>query len=116
MALVANPQGVVIMPLVANPEGVAMLGGGVGEGVTEAMVRNCIEQDLARYPEHRAKAAAIQDILIVADESVSSDSYAQDITEAYSRHMRAGGWDEPDGLHIFETNLPLVTVYVAYGI
>jgi hypothetical protein len=79
------------------------------------MIRDFIQKDLARYPELRAKAAAIQEIVIVTDESVSSSDYAQNMTQLYLKHMRRGGWESPEGLHIFETHLAQVTVYIAYG-
>lgn len=107
MAVVNNPHGTIV---------IGMSGGSEVEGITERMVLDFIEKDLARYPALRTKAAAIQDILIVSDESISSGSYAQDMTQAYLRHMHARGWESPEGLHIFEIRLAQVTVYIAYGI
>jgi len=109
----------VALAVIVNPQNAAIFntaGGGAGEGVSEDMVRDWIERDLTRYPEHRSKAAAIEDVVIVTDESVSSDNYAQDVADAYTRYMRAGGWAQPDGLHIVEMDLALATVYIAYGI
>ena len=107
LAVVDNPSGTIVMDV---------SGGGTSGGVTEKMVRDFIQKDLARYPELRGKAAAIQEIAIVTDESISSGNYAQDMTQAYVRRMGAGGWERPEGLHIFETHVAQVTVYVAYGI
>lgn len=106
LAVVDNPGGAIVMD---------MSGGGTSGGVTEKMIRDFIQKDLARYPELRGKAAAIQEIAIVTDESISSANYAQDVTQAYLRHMGAGGWEKPEGLHIFETHVAQITVYIAYG-
>ena len=111
----------VALAVVINPGGTIVLdgssgGAGSGEGVSDNIVRDCIERDLTRYPELRAKAAAIDEIVIVSDEDVSSSDYAQDMMQCYVRRMEAGGWARPEGLHIFETFLGPVTVYIAYGI
>ena len=105
LAVFDNPSGAIVVDM----------SGGAGGGVTEKMIRDFIQKDLARYPELRAKAAAIQEIVIVTDESVSSSDYAQNMTQLYLKHMRRGGWESPEGLHIFETHLAQVTVYIAYG-
>jgi hypothetical protein len=106
LAVVDNPGGAVILD---------MSGGGAAGGVTEKMIRDFIQKDLARSPELRAHAAAIQGIAVVTDESISSSNYAQDMTQAYLKHMRQDGWARPGGLHIFETHVAHVTVYIAYG-
>jgi hypothetical protein len=104
LAVVSNPQGGKMMDVSSG-----------GSGVTEKMVRDFIEKDLGRYPEHRAKANAIKEIVILTDEPISSRTYSQDMTQCYLKHMNAGGWARPEGLHIFETHLAQVTVYIAYG-
>ena len=109
----------VALALVHNPGGTFILnasGDTVAGGVTEKMVRDFIRSDLARYPELRAKAAAVQEVVIVSDATVSFSDYAQDMTAAYLRYMNQGGWARPGGLHIFETILAQVRVYIAYGI
>jgi len=42
-------------------------------------------------------------------------NYAQDMTKCYVKRMQAGGWAVPGGLHIFETIMASVKVFVAYG-
>ena len=79
------------------------------------MIRDFIQKDLARYPELRAKAAAVEEIIIVTNEKISSEDYAQDMLHCYVKHMESGGWAPPSGLHIFETLLGPVKVYIAYG-
>jgi len=110
LAVVVNKAGVVV---------VSVAGDGTVDSsgdVTPAVVRDLIEKDLARYPELRSKAAAIDEIVILSDEAVSPSSYAQDMMQCYVRQMAAGGWAEPEGLHIFESFLGPVVVYTAYGI
>ena len=110
----------VALAVVVNPEGAIVInashGGIDSRVVNESMVRDFIHKDLARYPELRAQAAAIQDIVIQSDGSVSSSNYAQEMIQCYVRSMNANGWARPDGLHVFETFLGSVVVYVAYGI
>lgn len=109
LAVVDNPGGAKILSV--SQSGIE--GGG---SVTAGMVRDFIQKDLARYPELRAKAAAIQDVVILTDERISSANYAQDMMQCYVRHMNAGGWARPGGLHIFEMHLGPATVFIAYGI
>ncbi|HPO12237.1 MAG TPA: hypothetical protein PLI09_02240 [Candidatus Hydrogenedentes bacterium] len=108
LAVVDNPKGSIIMDMSGGDTG------GAG-GVTPKMIHDFIKQDLSRYPHLRAKAAAIQEIVILSDEHVSSGNYAQDMTQCYLKHMRSGGWAEPESLHIFEILLADVTVYIAYA-
>ena len=109
LAVVDNPKGAIVLD--------ASKGGDLtSDGVTPSMVRDFIEKDLARYPELRTKAASIEEVVVVSDESISSGNYAQDLMQCYVRRMRSGGWDSPKGLHIFETFLGSVRVYIAYGI
>ena len=109
----------VALAVVDNPSGAKIIGmssgGGVASGVTTKMVRDFIEEDLVRYPELHTHAVAIQDIVILTDEDISSANYAQDMTQCYLKHMGAGDWAKPEGLHIFETLIAQVTVYIAYG-
>ena len=107
-AVVVNPGGAIVID--------ASHGGIDSGGVNESMVRDFIQKDLAKYPELRAKAAAIQDIVIQSDGNVSSADYAQDMMQRYVQNMNGKGWARPEGLHIFETFLGSVVVYVAYGI
>jgi len=106
LAVVDNPGGTIVID---------MTGDGAPKGVTEKMIRDFIKQDIARYPELSSKAAAIEEIDIVTDENISSANYAQDMMQAYIKRMTIGGWEKPDGLHIFETHVAQVTVYIAYG-
>jgi hypothetical protein len=85
--------------------------------IDENMVRQWITDDLERYPEHRPKAAAIDQIVILPHEDISPITYAEEIRNRYLAQMEANSWEAPEGLHIFEAVLgPGVTVYVAYGI
>lgn len=109
LAVVMNPTNAVIIDAVGH-------GSSAGSGMSAGMVRDFIVKDLKRYPDLCAAADAIEEIFISTDESISPSSYAQDMTRCYLKHMRAGGWAAPEGLHIFETFVGPVTVYVAYGI
>jgi hypothetical protein len=111
----------VALAVVFNPSNTLVIGGtseGQGDtvdGVTDGIIRNSIEKDLARYPELRQKAAAIQRIVIVGDEPISPDNYAQDMVKCYLQGVKNEGWVKPHNLHIFETFLAQVTIYIAYG-
>ena len=108
LAVVVNPQGVLVI------DG-SKSSGATCSGVSESMVRGFIEKDVARYPELREKAAGIEEIVITGDENISMANYAQDMTKCYVKRMQAGGWAVPGGLHIFETIMASVKVFVAYG-
>ena len=80
LAAVVNPQGALVIGMFDDSSG-------SGSGITEKMVRDFIDKDLRRYPELRTKAAAIQEIVIVSDEPISSSAYAEDMTRCYLKHM-----------------------------
>ena len=106
LAVVVNPSGAMVIDATrAAP----------GTGVSPAMVRDFIEKDLTRYPDLRPKAAAIEEIVILSNEPISSDNYAQDMTRCYVKHMLDHDWQHPEGLHIFETFLGPIVIYIAYG-
>ena len=89
--------------------------GGITGGVTKALVRDLIKDDASRNPKLRPKAAAIQDIAIATYEGISPTNYAHDMAQAYLRNMTAGQWRRATGLHVFQTHLGPITVYVAYA-
>lgn len=103
--------------VVMNSKGAAISVPGMSSNgsVNEDMVRHWIDQDLERYPEHRAKAAAIKEIVILSSENISPIHDTKDITNCYLTQIEANNWATPDGLHIFEAFLGPVTVYIAYG-
>jgi hypothetical protein len=109
----------VALALVHNPTDAVLLNPGdpaAGNGVSVEMVRDFIAKDLARYPALRSAAAAIQEIVVVADDGISRDDYARDVTRRYLAHMAMGDWAQPQELHIFETFVGPIVVYAAYGI
>jgi hypothetical protein len=114
-----NPSGNmgknVALAVVMNPSGALIISGGAGDSINEDSVRKWINQDLQRYPELRSKVAAIEKIVILNDEKISSADYAQGMTNCYLRQMAVNSWAQPEGLHIFEMLLGPVTVYIAYG-
>lgn len=105
------------LAVVMNSTGVAIFapGSSTDDSINENMVRQWITQDLERYPELRAKATAIEEFVILSNETISPINYAEDIKNFYVTQMEANNWATPDGLHIFETFLGPVTVYIAYG-
>jgi hypothetical protein len=105
--------------VVMNSAGVAVFDPGLSvdeeDSVNEDMVRQWVNQDLERYPDLRAKAAAIEEIAILSNESISPTNLAEDMKNCYVAQMEANNWATPDGLHVFEAFLGPLTVYVAYG-
>lgn len=109
LAVVVNLGGAIVIDAAGR-------GGGSSGGISTEMVRSFIDQDIDGNPHLRSKAAAIEEIVIMTDEKISSSAFDQDMAKCYLKHMRANGWACVGRLHVFETFIASVTVYVAYGI
>jgi hypothetical protein len=77
------------------------------------LVRKWIEQDLKRTPELRSRADAIEQFVVVADEHVAVETYAQDMASLYQRLAYTHQWRPVGRLHIFEI-LSVGRAYIAY--
>ena len=110
----------VALAVVVNPTGALLIGESSDgadptESVTQEMVMEFIDRDLDRHPQLCAKVDAIHDVVILTDQRISEEDYAEDMAQCYVRHMEAGEWAPADGLHIFERLVGPITVYVAYA-
>ncbi len=108
LAVVANPGNAVI---------VGMSGNEITSGrVNEQMIRDFINKDVKRFPDLQSKVDAIEEVMVVSDERISPENYAQDMARCYLKYMNSGDWASVGNLHVFETFIASVTVFIACGI
>lgn len=110
----------VALAVVVNPGNATIIGMSGNEitsgGVSEQMIRDFINKDVKRFPDLQSNVDDIEEIMIVSDERISSENYAQDMARCYLKYMNSGDWASVGNLHVFETFIASVTVFIAYGI
>jgi hypothetical protein len=107
-------KNVALAVIVVNPFAPSSVSQRVGT-INQDTIRTMINQFLEAHPQERAKAAAIEEIVIVSNEDISEANYSDDITDCYIRHMETNDWARPNSVGIISSSANWFTVYIAYG-